>query len=351
MRQIGTIQAMRGVAALAVVAFHAQQELTWRHAPLTLPDLLPGAAGVDVFFVISGFVMAYASAPLFGRAAAVLPFLHRRVARVVPLYWLLTLAYAAYTFGYGLPPHDLHGLERKTALSLGFVPGGPGAAPLLPPGWTLEFEMFFYIGFALLLPLRRRLALGLLAAVLSLFGAAGTLGWVPRGAAALATSQLLEFVAGLGIALLVLAGRRVSRPVAAALVLAGSAAIVLASRDWTAWWPWRGLVWGLPAAAIVAGGALVAEVRDGALHGVLRRLGDASYAVYLVHYLLFGILAREALPWFPPGRVGAGAYFLVLMASAVAAGLALHHGVERPLYRRMTGRSLRPQPRPAPAAA
>ncbi len=351
MRQIGTIQAMRGVAALAVVAFHAQQELTWRHAPLPLPDLLAGAAGVDVFFVVSGFVMASASAPMFGRASSVLPFLRRRVARIVPLYWLLTLAYAAYTFGYGLPPYDLHGLERKTALSLGFVPGGPGATPLLPPGWTLEFEMFFYLAFALVLPLRRRVAVGLLAVLLSLYAAAGTLGWVPRAASALATSQLFEFVAGLALAELFLAGRRVSRRVAAVLVAGGLAGIGLASLDWSAWWAWRGLVWGLPAAAVVAGGALVAAPRDGPVQRALRRLGDASFALYLVHYLLFGLLAREVLPLFPAGAVGASAYFVVLIGAAVAAALVLHHAVEVPLYRRMTGRSLGPRARPAPAPA
>ncbi|MEM7566091.1 MAG: acyltransferase family protein, partial [Pseudomonadota bacterium] len=90
--QIFGIHVLRGLAAFAVVVHHASYELAGLGIPTWLPEAEAGAFGVDVFFVISGFVMVYASQGLFGRAAHAGPFLWRRIARVAPLYWLVTTA-------------------------------------------------------------------------------------------------------------------------------------------------------------------------------------------------------------------------------------------------------------------
>lgn len=347
MREIGNLQILRGLAALAVVAFHAQQELTWRHAPLPLPDLLAGAAGVDVFFAISGFIIVFASADLFGRPAAVAPFVWRRVARIVPLYWAASVACALYTWRCQLLPLDLHAIERWLARSLLFVPG-PSNEPILSTGWTLNYEMFFYVAFAAVLPFRRRAACAALAAALAGYALAGALGALPASASALASPLLLEFIAGMALAELRLSGHRLPRRAATLLVWLGVAGIVAASGvDRPSWWAWRGLVWGVPAAAIVAGGALAREApaRFGAGRRALERLGDASFSIYIVHYTLFAALSRFALPLFPQGRIGAAAYFGALMVAAVAAGWAVHRSVERPLYRAMAGRRLSARPR------
>ena len=342
MREIGGIQVLRGVAALGVVAFHAQQELMWRHLPSLLPDLLIGAAGVDVFFVVSGFIILYASAPLFGRAASVILFARRRVARIVPLYWLTLAVYALYAAAYHLPPYDLHAIERGLVLSMLFVPAHDNA-PLLTTGWTLNFEMFFYTLFALALPFERRRAVTALSAGLVAYGVAGVLGWLPGWGSALASSLLFEFVAGLWIAEVCLSGVRLSRVGSVALVGGGVFAFaVIAAFDFASYQLWRGVVWGLPATALVAGCALATGRQAGRVRRIFERLGDVSYALYIVHYVLFGFLSRVALPWFPTGRLGVMAYFALLMVAALGAGWLIHIALERPMYRWMTGRRLRP---------
>ncbi len=93
---VASIQILRAVAALAVVALHVGHEGATRLGPRNpLPDFSVGAAGVDLFFVISGFIMVYASDTLFARAGAPATFFTRRLARIVPLYWAATAAAVA----------------------------------------------------------------------------------------------------------------------------------------------------------------------------------------------------------------------------------------------------------------
>lgn len=344
MREIFNIQVLRGLAALGVVAFHAQQELTWRHLPLSLPDLLVGAAGVDVFFVVSGFIILHASASLFGRTTSVFPFLRRRVARIVPLYWLALIVCAVYTAAYNLPPYDGRAISRWLGLSMLFVPAHHNA-PLLSTGWTLNFEMLFYICFAIVLPFGRRAAIVALSIGLVAYGVAGALGLLPAWGSALASTLLFEFVAGLWIAEARLSGIRLGRPAAIALFVSGIIAFAVSALfDFRAWSPWRGLIWGLSAAALVGSGALAAETSTGRGRHFFGQLGNASYSLYVVHYTLFGFLSRVALPWFGHGRLGSMTYFVFLMAAAIAVGWLVHIAVERPLYRWTTGRRLHPVP-------
>ncbi|WP_048863219.1 acyltransferase family protein, partial [Acidisphaera rubrifaciens] len=94
------VQVLRAAAALSVVVLHITQQAgalvgTPGVAPYGWLRPLPWDAGVDVFFVISGFVMLWSSAALFGPPGGVRLFLLRRIARVVPLYWVLTAVLVA----------------------------------------------------------------------------------------------------------------------------------------------------------------------------------------------------------------------------------------------------------------
>lgn len=108
------LQALRAAAALAVALHHARHEAGFlRGAAAEQAGYLPWNAGVDVFFVISGFVIAYASGPFFGRPGGSRLFLTRRIARVVPLYWLATLLVLAIAL---LRPSDLVSTELRPIL-------------------------------------------------------------------------------------------------------------------------------------------------------------------------------------------------------------------------------------------
>ena len=162
---IPTIQYLRAIAAMMVV---------WHHAREQLPGLkffFPsefGPSGVDLFFVISGFIMvATTTGP--GRP---FNFIARRLIRVVPLYWLLTCTMVALAWKLPQLFRTIDLAPAHVLQSLLFIPhyspSFPGMAwPVLVPGWTLNFEMFFYAVFAATLSLAQPMRLWALAAVMS----------------------------------------------------------------------------------------------------------------------------------------------------------------------------------------
>ena len=195
-------------------------------------DFAVGAAGVDLFFLISGFVLWLAAERAQPTPAA---FLAARAVRVAPLYWLWTLIAAAMAWRRPTALPVVHLGLRHAILSLAFVPhtdpmGGP--FPLLPSGWTLTYEAFFYLAFALCLALpsgRRFQALAMMLTITVLVGFA-----YHRWYTLLANPLLLEFLAGAALARAWSAGtlRRLGGPRAA---LAGAGVGVSCwpcSRSW-----------------------------------------------------------------------------------------------------------------------
>ncbi len=326
-----TIQVLRALAALMVVAFHAleawQRLLDPRHATAAWPN---GSAGVDLFFVISGFVIAIASRSLAGGPLGWRLFLMRRLQRIVPLYWLLTTCMLAMVLlAPALAPHIQPGVWN-TAASYLFVPSYDRAGllrPVLTVGWTLNFEMLFYVLFAAALawriaPLKLLLPILLPLALLGFFRLDS---W--PAVTSLANSLVLEFCFGIVVAQIHMSGRRVS-PAWAWCLLVGGCCLLPTLPDAGAA---RGLVWGLPAAAIVLGATMLEPVLGPYIPVLALELGDASYAIYLVHPFIVPALAHgfRHLP------VSRGALlFIEVGASILASGLAgrlLNQRLERPM--------------------
>jgi len=313
MTQLRSIQALRAVAALAVVFFHLSPT-SW-----TL-----GAAGVDLFFVISGFIMG-----TVGLGDSPARFMSKRIIRIVPLYWAVTIAMCAASQVPGLFSTFTFDLPRLAA-SLLFIPFEDPQGkiwPLIVVGWTLNYEMFFYLLFALGLWLRRPIA----APILIICGLAAA-GWffqpewtIPH----FYTDQLLlEFAFGL------LLSRAVffrNAALGSALALAGF--IALFSWGLGSDTPdWRIIYWGLPALAIVAG--FVAIERAGAFPGQalrpLEKLGDASYSLYLTHGIVLGIVGKFI------GH-GSGSAFLATIAACIAVAMLSYYLFERPAGQMLRG--------------
>lgn len=349
---LNNIQCLRAVAAYMVVVYHARL-LTPIGEYVSFEF---GNAGVDIFFFISGFIINHVG----GRDDVGAPgaFLLKRAIRIIPLYWLLTvLVGAAGQVAPSLAGAGGRPDVMRIVQSLFFVPYYDDTGemhPVLFMGWTLNFEIFFYVLFAAALLIRdetRRLAtltIGLIALV-----AVGVL-FDPHGAAGTTYTSplLLEFVVGMWMNRVwrgwperpLTTGMRAMLGVAIALAF-----VMLAVGDVA--WPTitREVKWGVPAFVIVAA-ALALERGGVSLRWRwLLLLGEASFAIYLIHPFVIKaatIAYRRAGVSAMPLHVLA---LIAVLALVGAVGVAFHLLVERPLIRGLRHR-LTPRA-PASAAA
>ncbi|HEX6860057.1 MAG TPA: acyltransferase [Caulobacteraceae bacterium] len=332
MKPLFSVQYLRAIAALSVVAFHACQ---WSRIPFDI-----GSAGVDVFFVISGFIMWRTTC---GGQVRPLGFLKKRAIRIVPLYWAVTLLLVIGALVVPERFRDIEPTPWHVFASLAFIqhlnPQGV-PFPILPVGWTLNYEAVFYALFAasLLVGVKRRAMVLTLALAGLTF--AGFL--YPPAYIMLCNPLLLEFAAGMWLARYMEEGLTPGRHTGWMLFVGGIAAFALMQVSGVEWDLWRPLFWGLPAFMMVAG--LVAVEQDAGMPDIpiLRSLGDASYAIYLVHTLAMGAFAVTfaslwRTPVFAPlaFAVGVGAGWLAWKFFDVPVGEALRgelRGSRKPIH-------------------
>jgi exopolysaccharide production protein ExoZ len=289
--------------------------------------------------VISGFVMVFASRDMFGSANAILPFLRRRLARIVPIYWLTTLLFLALSF-IGLSPmgRSFPSADEivATFLFLPYMRPDGYLQPVYSLGWTLNYEMFFYLLFALALPFPRERAVPIVVMVLMLLVSVGQI--IPASMTApyfWTRSIILEFGFGMIIGHMALTGVLPSRATAALLGIAALGLFALGTLAPT-FLPDRALLYGLPSALLVI--AALAFQDDGQGNPAIRlltQLGDASYALYLLHpFVLRGLatIAGGMLTAISP------LLFLILgvTLSCIAAMMAWRW-FERPVTRTLQG--------------
>ncbi|WP_404482162.1 acyltransferase family protein [Novosphingobium sp. BL-52-GroH] len=327
------IQALRAAAALLVVVVHLEVQGT----PLGLGRGFfdPFAVGVDLFFVISGFIMVHTTSRRYVSPGA---FFVNRIVRIAPLYWFLTLI----VFALALAVPAVLGTTRADwpalARSLAFIPyerADGTMRPLLFVGWSLNLEMAFYMLFAFALTVSgagRRVAFGIGLLVLAVT-AHFVLGARLSGALRFLTQPiLLEFAAGMAIGWIYprLPGSRRAGRWAVMTGGLGLLALVVVAR-----WPLPG-GWpiSLPPACVVVLAALVAEKAGRVIvWRPVQVLGDASYALYLTHPFVTQSWTLAAMK---AGLVTSHTAPLLMVgttACAAAVGIGVHYRVERPLGR------------------
>jgi peptidoglycan/LPS O-acetylase OafA/YrhL len=342
--QLLFVQVLRAVAASMVVLHHAQHDAEAVAAHLgrafTRSDLLPWLAGVDIFFVISGFVMVHASVRLFGRIGARREFLTRRLIRIVPLYWASTTVYLAVVL---VAPHVLNSDAPtwwQIAASYLFIPymrADGFVQPVYSLGWTLNFEMFFYLVFAAAIMLPRRWAVAAASAgLVALVAGNRYLGPWPLPLGFWGDTIVLEFVLGMGLALIRAQGLRLPGLARLALTASGFFLLHLDLSAADGGVVPQFLGYGIPAVLIVAAAVLGRETgRPPVFERGLVALGDASYALYLLHP--FAIRALGQMEARTPLGAFLGPWGFVALAYLAAVGLALaaHRWGERPLLDRL----------------
>lgn len=323
-----SVQALRALAAWAVVCHHFMQIFFDFEARGPIGQLFidKGAVGVDIFFVISGLVIFLSTE---GKALPPTRFLLYRLFRIVPAYWFYTVLMALLVvFARPLLPDQTVDWSHLL-LSLLFIPtenpGGYGIYPTLNVGWTLNYEMLFYVLFAWALLFRLQVRLLVVAALLFAVCQAWTgFGWVSEF---YRSDIVYEFLLGIGIGMLY---RRGWIGPALWLPLLGIGAALLAIYHLPP--EPRLLNWGVPSAVLVM--ASMALERHVERNRLLKLLGDCSYSVYLMHVLVLsagGYLAR---------RYGINPYLMfVVCALAIAIGSWLsYEWVEKRSYQWLKAR-------------
>ncbi len=346
---IDNIQTLRAVAALLVVFVHLDVLLR----PLGVEPF--GHGGVDLFFIISGFIMVHATR---ARPTTPVAFLANRIVRIAPIYWFITLAvYAVALAEPSLLQATSSDPEQllKSILFIPFQKSNGLAQPVLFVGWTLNYEMFFYAIFAVGLTLpRRAFGFAVVASFISLLVVFGCIARPEATVAGFYTRPIiLEFVAGMCLGALGSAARVESvnqRRLVLGACLAGLLALAfvpLAFPDVS-----HLLTQGLPSLLLVAG-AIVLHNSGVTVGGRwLLLLGDASYSIYLTHPFVTR-LAQKAGPLVGLTPAPAATLIAGTLVAVCVVGVVTHLGLERPMTRwakslsdRLLAASAKPQPAP-----
>ena len=378
MIRLNSVQALRGIAALAVMLCHLiaiEGGQAGREHKLT-EFWVAGAHGVDLFFVISGFVIVWVASEVQRGWHGASDFLYARATRIYPLWWLFAGAMAMMLLIFKGVPWDAarldpKGLDGTVHLIKSFALWPQPEHPILGVGWTLVHEMYFYLGFAaliLLVPIRHRIgALFVWAALVFVGSIAGLSTSYGQNLIELAFNAMtLQFVAGALVAYAIKAGWR-RYALTSAIVGALGLVFTFLSLDksllsalpigfeWSqldpAGPPWRRVIfYGIPAAVLLYG--LVALELEGNLTkripNAMVALGDWSYSLYLCHVLTISAAGRVTYLVFGTESAWATALWLISasLLSILTAALT-YQFFERPLIRYF--RKWRSKPGSSPA--
>lgn len=338
-----SIQIARAFAALAVLAAHAQslpESLGLAHFEHSAWSF--GQAGVDIFFVISGFIIA----AVVERTDGVSKFVARRALRILPFYWFFTAIWALILLSvWNDPPDTVH-----LAASMAILP--QDVVPVLGVGWSLEHELIFYGIVALLIAFGRADDLFGVMAVVASASIVAHVAWPSQVEGAMGGHLLslyhVQFFAGVALF-------RWRKAVAAmswdttllfGAFLFPASAIVLHFLYGTAVPAqpigFEGIarvgLWGL-ASALVLSGLLAFEsqradlMRSRAARALVY-LGGASYTLYLSHPIVIAGTAFVLEGYWPTGWPPFAAE-VSAMAAALCFALIFYRWIEAPSLRHL----------------
>ncbi|SEK24155.1 acyltransferase family protein [Xaviernesmea oryzae] len=325
------VQYLRALAAFGVIFFHAFGYTT---LDVVLQEKVKiGAAGVDLFFIISGFVMYLSTVD---RQIGTAAFYKARLIRVVPLYWLATsLAVAIFVAAPQLTNHP--STWQHILSSYLFVahpdPSRPDLFwPIVVPGWTLNYEMFFYLLFGLSLLLPKRAQIPNLAVTIGGLVAIGLIAHPPGIAGFYTHSLLLEFLLGLLFGALYRKGVRLDGRLCLSLSALALLSLLLLQPYFSE--QSRVIFWGIPAAMLFCG-SVFAKGSPMRLP-IVEYLGAASYSLYLSQFFslkVFEIAAR--ILNLPRGLM----FVLVSVTLAIIVGVLVYAFIEVPITRLLKPRA------------
>ena len=335
-QKLELIQAFRGLAALLVLLFHVSELSQQKLQQSFLWNIFDfGSAGVDFFFVLSGFIIFFIHRKDMGHKEKLKQFILKRFIRIYPLYWIVTLTllpiyFMIPTFGFGYE-------RNPTVIIKSLLLYPQDNFPILVVGWTLSYEIFFYLMFSLtmFLPLKlaRKIIFGWLIGTVILFMATLVTQfdfkeyfWIWF----IFNSRNLEFILGC------LAGYWISKHSVkqkAFLLFTGSFLFI-----------WFGLLktynvinldpviaYGITSTLIIIGAVSLELKKSLNVPSFLCNLGDASYSIYLIHYPCLSILFKIALAARLVSLFGYYTIMIAIICITLALGIICHLYIENKL--------------------
>ena len=344
-RQLLGIQAARGVAAFLVVLSHAEHMLALpQYVGFPLLDGIFGFghAGVDFFFVLSGFIIFFVHHADLGKPSLFGRYAKRRLTRIYPIYWVVTAVVIVLAL---FSPERAERLEPVHVLaSLLLLPHGQD--PLLGVAWTLQHEMPFYLFFGAMV-LSRRIG-GVLFGIWALMVLAQTV-FQPSNPVFgfIGGSYHIQFFMGIFAAWLVLTDRV---PVPLTLATLGAVMfLAVGVGEQIGWVPvaklTSQLLFGSASTMVVAGLAAAERMGRLSVGKVAAFLGGTSYSLYLVHTIAIGLTAKVLSVLHLFNGMPDWLAMSIVSASAVLAGSVVHVWIELPLLKALRpsqGRRLSP---------
>ena len=339
MKKLQNIQALRGIAVLSVLMFHLVAiESIYGGTQTILTDIFGfGMFGVDLFFVISGFIMVTITKDQEQNAKQALIFLYHRVSRIYPIYWVYTsLVLVVYLI------KEVKGTNEVEIDILASFLLYPSATPLLiAVGWTLIHEIYFYtvLFFSLLLTSKK-----VISGVIFIWGASVIILNISLESPSLllrfVTHPLtLDFIGGYFLAKYLYSEHNSTLKTSTLMTLAtiSIAAAIFAYNYYYGltghaeplrWW--RILIFGSPAMITVF--CFYKAERNGYfINSLLVAIGNASYSIYLTHILTL-ILIGKVWGIFSIDSIYDNIIMLpVLFISAIAVGVLSYIYIEKPL--------------------
>lgn len=344
-----SLQGLRGVAALLVLLFHVDLILKkgeYLGVAAFGGVFSSGFVGVDIFFVLSGFIILRAHRSDLGHPGKLAHYAYRRWSRVYPIYWLyLTGVVVLMAIGIGSFPEQPSLSSFFSAYSLVRT---SEAAPPLSVAWSLYHEVLFYAMFAILI-VNRRIGIGLIAGWFIIIPLAYATGLVPPYEQHQSTFGVLFSLFNLNFALGMLACSLCSRikvETAGVVALVGIALIVvLSGYGWVATAPAEiRFGYALASFLIILGLAARDAAGSKGPPAWLLYLGNASYSIYLVHTPVLSMLMKIIRATGLGGRLPPELIFILVTVIALAISCIAYQVFERPLLAWLGRRKVESKP-------
>ncbi|MBB3938433.1 peptidoglycan/LPS O-acetylase OafA/YrhL [Novosphingobium fluoreni] len=336
------VQILRAIAASLVVFGHLQGTIRTHPGEFGAfaPVPINGGIGVDIFFAISGFIIVHSGSRLVGQPGGARIFLIRRLARIIPMYWAATaLSIMLALWSAKNVPSLTHAIA-----SFAFFPvAGTHVGtfyPVLDLGWSLNYEVLFYTIFALSMVVSSRHYIPVALSIICLFAVVGHQEKLGGALEFWTSSIILEFGFGMLIAS-IFQKRRITLPrlYRASMILMGATIYIsdpfgLSKQPITPNDVTRVLGWGIPGLLLLVTAISTPLRSDTAIKRLFLLLGDASFALYLLHPFVITASRHIWSRMIPANAVPAEMFLIIAFSLSCVAAVALHR-CETPLTKRL----------------